>query len=172
MSQKVECAQFRSGTRFPRREATVVLEALMQIADRCHGRVSPRDVVTAAETEGSPLHRYFEWNDEVAAIEFRLVQARELLRAVIVPVTSPSGDERVMVRAFVGTGGDGEGERAYVPIGLAMIEPKVLAEVTARAAKELGAWQERYEIYLQLEEFRQAISEPLAMISAAGTEQL
>lgn len=42
------------------------------------------DVVESARPEDSPLHGEFEWNDKKAGHEYRLHQARKLIRAVVV----------------------------------------------------------------------------------------
>lgn len=42
----------------------------------------PEEIVDAAKHRESPIHDAFEWDDSVAATEYRKEQARELLRAV------------------------------------------------------------------------------------------
>lgn len=34
-------------------------------------RLTARDILAAARSESSPLHRYFEWDDAVAAAKLR-----------------------------------------------------------------------------------------------------
>jgi hypothetical protein len=46
------------------------------------GSVTPPAVVEAAADEASPLHAYFTWDDSVAAVAYRLEQARSLIRRV------------------------------------------------------------------------------------------
>ncbi len=45
-----------------------------------HGRLAPSIVLAEAQPEDSPLHNEFEWDDSVAAHEYRLQQARKLIR--------------------------------------------------------------------------------------------
>ena len=47
-----------------------------------HGRVTADRVIAAARNPKSALHRYFEWDDKLAAVKFRIEQARELIRNV------------------------------------------------------------------------------------------
>lgn len=54
------------------------------------GRLTATDVVEAARIETSPLHRYFEWDDDAAAEAYRIEQARRLIRSVKVIVTEDS----------------------------------------------------------------------------------
>src|SRR3954451_3006050 len=46
------------------------------------GKSKPRDIVEAARPEASPLHRYFEWNDQRAAEGFRQMQAGRMARTI------------------------------------------------------------------------------------------
>lgn len=65
------------------------------------GNLHECDVVDIARDESSPLHRYFEWDDDAAAEAYRLVQAAELIRRVRVHVITSEGGEPIKVRAFV-----------------------------------------------------------------------
>ena len=49
------------------------------------GKLTAQAVVDAAREESSPLHGYFEWEDSKAANEYRLLQARKLIRVVVQP---------------------------------------------------------------------------------------
>jgi hypothetical protein len=48
-----------------------------------HGELTPSIVVDAARQSESALHPIFEWNDSKAAEEYRLGQARNVLRAIV-----------------------------------------------------------------------------------------
>ena len=56
--------------------------AAIKAAQKRSGRLTPRAVIDAARPKGSPLHRYFEWNDGRAAAAYRLDQARFIIRHV------------------------------------------------------------------------------------------
>jgi hypothetical protein len=60
-------------------------DALRALAER--GELTPARVVEDAADEASPLHSYFEWDDEKAAHAHRFAQARALIRRVRVEVT-------------------------------------------------------------------------------------
>jgi hypothetical protein len=51
------------------------------------GRLDPADVVADARDPTSPMHSFFEWEDGEAAIQYRLGQARLLIRRVKIQVT-------------------------------------------------------------------------------------
>lgn len=57
-------------------------EALAEITQASAGRLTPNLVVDAARSNNHPLHQHFEWDDSVAAEQFRLDQARNIIRVV------------------------------------------------------------------------------------------
>jgi hypothetical protein len=52
------------------------------------GRLSAEAVVEDARNPTSPLHELINWDDEVAAHEHRLGQARRIIREVLVAITT------------------------------------------------------------------------------------
>lgn len=70
-------------------ERKTVEDRLASIAKRRKGRLTPAAVVKDARSKKSPLHSFFEWDDSEAAHQYRLNQARGLIRSVRVPVTNP-----------------------------------------------------------------------------------
>lgn len=77
------------------------LEARIEEMVATHGKVAPSQIVEAARDENSPLHQVFEWDDTIAAQEHRLLQARQLIRTVVVRPHAPRPSEKFSI---VGTG--------------------------------------------------------------------
>ena len=95
-------------------------------------------VIEEARKRGSPLHGFFEWDDSRAAQEYRLDQARHLVRSIT--VTVEGNGEPIAVRAFVHVGSRQE----YMPSVRAMRQSEIREEVVARALAELESWRRRY----------------------------
>jgi len=51
------------------------------------GKLTPEQVIEAAEDESSPLHGCFTWDDTEAAAKWRIEEARELIRSVHIEIT-------------------------------------------------------------------------------------
>lgn len=64
----------------------MVRDELERLEDQA-GRLTPSIVIEAAKDEQSPLHGYFEWDDSIAAENYRLEQARTLIRSVVLHIT-------------------------------------------------------------------------------------
>ena len=71
-------------------------EALVALVERDG---TPASVLDEARDEASPLHTHFEWDDSEAAEQYRLVQARGLIRRYKVTV-EVKPDTFVKVRQF------------------------------------------------------------------------
>lgn len=76
------------------------------------GRLTAEAVVSDATSKTSPLHRYFEWDDKKAGHQYRLEQARALIRRISVQVTTISKSARVP--AYVRDPDAAPNEQGYV----------------------------------------------------------
>jgi len=115
-----------------------IIAELTRLAAENDGRLTPDNVVDAATDETSPLHGFFEWDDDAAAHMYRVEQARHLIRSVRVDVTT--SHHTVRVPAFVHDPECQRGEQGYVSIrGLASNEDKSRDVVIAEFSRALSA---------------------------------
>lgn len=63
-----------------------VADKLQQLEQE-NGQLDPVAVVESARDPNSPMHSFFEWDDTEAARQYRLGQARQLIRRIKVEVT-------------------------------------------------------------------------------------
>lgn len=73
---------------------------LEEIRQANNGLLLPMDVVERAKSPNSALHHCFTWDDNEAAHQHRLWQARQVIRARVRIIPRPEGDA-VKVRAYV-----------------------------------------------------------------------
>ena len=107
------------------------------------GAVSPETVLASAKDASSPLHKYFEWDDQKAAEKYRLYQARYLIRAVV--IETDEGDVRAYHNVAIA-----QDDRKYVSHEKAFSTPNLADQVIAAALKEADLWARRYKIYKKL----------------------
>lgn len=79
----------------PRRKAASIREELELIRDTHNGRLPPEAVIEFARDENTTLHSEFEWDDTEAAHQFRLEQARRIIRLNINVLPTEGGNVRV-----------------------------------------------------------------------------
>ena len=76
-----------------------VREELERIRKQNGGLLRPEDVLQAAKPKSSPLHGRFDWNDGTAAHNWRLEQARHIIRVFVQVIDTGKGsaESRVFV---------------------------------------------------------------------------
>ena len=133
-----------------------VIQALKQIADENGGIVTPAAVVLAAQPQDSPLHSRFEWDDEKASHNYRLWQARQLLRVCVELITV--GDQQATTNVFVSltSDRDGGGYRTLVSV---MSESDKRQQLLADALRELELFQAKYQELKELSTIFAAIQQ-------------
>jgi hypothetical protein len=133
--------EWKADSRFPI-GAQIAAERLKKIKDQ-HGAITPRVVVDDAANPRSPLHPCFEWDDETAADNFRLFQARKLIGAIVVAEIDDH-PVNLETRAFVHVTNDGP---HYEAVEVAMAHEGMRNEVLERAKREIKLWRARYAGY-------------------------
>lgn len=136
-------------------DAQAVGEHLEALTQENGGKLTPAIVLKDAAKKGSLIHVYFEWKDSVAAYEYRLNQARELVRKIVVRIEK--SPEAPLVRAFVKIDEDDGGY--YTSIHAALSDDDMRLQVLARALKEAQDWRRRYKDLKEFDAVFQAIGE-------------
>ena len=65
------------------------------------GGLTPSRLVDANREDGTPLHKYFEWDDAKAAEGYREHQAAHVIRCVMIREAASDSKEPEGIRAFV-----------------------------------------------------------------------
>lgn len=132
-------------------EAEQAYTALEVIREK-KGNIEPEYVVAAAKSRRHVLHKCFEWRDDEAAKQFRLGQARTLIRSVrVVMVDGPKEPVRVYGTTRVeATDRKKDTKLAYERIDLQMADPDQRPQVIQRALNELLAVQRKYRALQEL----------------------
>lgn len=134
-----------------------VQAVLLQIHKRDAG-LTPGAVVKAARPASSPLHTHFEWDDAVAGEKFRLDQARQLIRCVVIEVGSD--EEPRSVRAWVNVRPTEEGDQRYVPEDEARVNPVARELVLSQMRSDIASLTRRYRYLNEYwDAMREAIGE-------------
>lgn len=118
-------------------------EALAKIAKDNQGAIKPQDVVEAAKAASNPLHKHFEWSNTKAAEQYRLDQARHLLRAVDIVDDTKGADRNI--RAFISVPTTKEtGPISYRTVQAVMKSLDLQQAILIQAEKDLSAFLARY----------------------------
>jgi hypothetical protein len=135
----------------------LIRDELEQIRQLHGGLLKPEDVVKFARNERTALHQEFEWDDARASAEYRLEQARKVIRVAVTILPSPHSDQEP-VRAYVSVASDraqpGGGYRAFADV---MTDDAMRAELVNEAIGEAKRWRRKYERLRELAPIFRAI---------------
>lgn len=88
-------------------DAQGVYQELERIRCENDDQLRPDDVVYEADDEQSPLHPHFEWDDGIAAHEYRKSTARRLMRSVVIAPEKTENNKEI-TPVYINVRKDGE----------------------------------------------------------------
>jgi len=130
-----------------------IIKELNRISEENGGLLLPENVIKAARSKTSPLHRRFEWNNTKAAQEYRLWQARHLISVcvqVLPGVTEP-------VSVFMSLSSDRSSGGGYRTTVSVCFNAERREQMLQDALHDLNTFQRRYASVHQLAKVFSAI---------------
>lgn len=116
--------------------------------------LTPKTVLEANRMAGSPLHNEFEWDDGVAAENYRLNQARHLLNCICTVSESNDGKEQTTRAFFVVSETNG-----YESLDVIVRNENKFNAMLETALRELSAFEKKYSTLSALTPVFQAAKE-------------
>ena len=139
----------RKGSGITDDDAQVLGERMMQLSE--DGVLSPERVVEDARNPQAPTHRYFEWNDRVAAHKYRVHQANTYITSVRFVPASGAEPKPIAIKMAK--------HDAYATVATRMQASDVLLQLIDRIQVDLERLQDRYCTYPAL---RPVLEGPIA----------
>lgn len=116
------------------------------------GIFTAAQVLELARSRTSPIHRYFEWDDNKAAERHRLRQASSLVTCLIVEVSGEKVRKYCTPVVVVG-----QPKKHYYDIDRARKNPDIWDQVLTGALEQAQLWAKRYERLKELAPIRSSI---------------
>ena len=135
-----------------------ITKELRRIAAQHKGVLYPRDVVESARSEASPLHDSFEWNDAVAGENWRMEQARKLIRVAVTMIDGTTEP----VRAFVSLTPNRADAGGYMEMERVLSQKRLREQMLRDATTELRLFTAKFKAIQELSKVNAAASEFLA----------
>ena len=136
--------------------SNVVIERALQEIYDSNDKLTADLVVSTAQDPSSPLHPYFEWDDNVAAHQWRLNQARGLIARVKI-----FHEDRPAVRAWVNV----PSLSSYQPAETVASDSDLLAEVLAGFLRDISRMRDRLRRFSEFADIANALD---AIVAANG----
>lgn len=121
---------------------------LEQIRENNDGQLRPEDVVDFARDPNTALHHEFEWRNSKAAHQFRLEQARRVIRLNIRVVETENGN--VPVPMYVSLKSDRQAGGGYRTLTDVMSDEDLRAQLLEEALAELQRVRRKYQTLQEL----------------------
>jgi len=139
----------RQGSRFTDNDAKIIGPELEKLANG--KRATAKDIVESAKENNSPLHTYFEWQDDVAASLYRETQARHMASSITIKIKTVGGED-TEVRAFhaikiMTTEDEIPIQKSYISLETVAENLDMMGQIVDEARKALSGWKQRHEIY-------------------------
>ncbi len=110
-------------------------------------KYTPQQVVDLARNPETELHKCFQWDDSVAAENWRRQQARQVCSSFTVRVQTVRKSEPKTFRVVQH---DPE-ERVYKPVTFTLRNPDEYARLLTQAKSEMKSFRDRYKSLVELE---------------------
>jgi hypothetical protein len=130
-----------------------VASELEQIRKKNGGILRPKDVVAFARSPKTELHAHFEWDDSAAAKQYRLEQARLIIRCRVHMVHKDMPPTRV----YVSLESDRKEGDSYRTLTDVLSDTEHRQQLLDQAYREMEAWRHRYEQFAELADVVHAI---------------
>jgi hypothetical protein len=115
----------------------------LELVEKKYGKLTPEFVVQDASKISSPLHNFFEWDNEKASDNWRKHQARMLINSFTI-VSEDNGSEDVPAFYNIKISSEPKTQE-YVSIDKAVDHADYIKSV---ALRELKAWIVRYKQFV------------------------
>lgn len=127
------------------------------------GLLHAEAVVKFAQDRRTALHSAFEWDESFAAHQYRINQARELIRitVTILPQTNKP------INAFVSIRSDRKMGGGYRKVEVVMKNPKSREEMLQAAFLELEAFKSKYAELIELADVFESIDKTIRTLEPA-----
>ena len=131
-------------------DAEKVANEITSIGEEC----KPIEVVEYAKNPSTELNKCFEWDDTIAAEKYRISQAGDIIRNLVIVKVSEKKPEKTNVRFFSSTG-----QSTYKPTHIMYQNQTEYERLLQQALRELEAFRKKYKSISGLEEVFKAIDE-------------
>lgn len=144
-------------------------DEIERIREKHGGQVSPQDLVAESKGSDAVLHPYFEWSQRKAADEFRLLQARRLMRSlVVVYAERPDSPTRAYEISVKKDRKDPVSRTIYVTSESAMKSPEVRDRLITEAIRAMMEFKRRFQVLHELRDVMSAIEEAITSIGESA----
>lgn len=134
-------------------DAETAGKELTRIYER-DGAIAPETLVNESRADTAPLHHCFEWDNDKAAEKYRISQAGNIIRHIVIEnPEDASGTQVPPVRAFVHT----KIVSGYEPIEIVISSAEKCKDLLEQATRDMQWFTQKYKNLRELDAVRAAM---------------
>ena len=118
-----------------------------------HGEINPKEVVRDARDEKHILHPCFEWSDDIAAEKYRIEQAKQLIRCVVIK----DEEKQIETRAFVNVSIAEDKPKMYHTTAVVLKNEYACNLLLKQAERDIISFQDKYKSLTELHDILKAM---------------
>jgi hypothetical protein len=142
------------GSTFDDEKAQKYGEFLWKLKEENGDVLTSAQIVEKAKPKNSPIHDFFEWDNDTAGEKYRLSQARYLIARIEIIVVSDGEEDQIRAFHNISIQEGEEHDRGYVTVRDLQINKDYLEIVLSNAHSEIISWEKRYSQYKRLKVFK------------------
>jgi hypothetical protein len=124
-----------------------------------YGVLTPENIVEAARSKKSVLHKAFEWDDSIAAEHYRLQQARTLINNIEVTIISDGEERNISVYEIIKVENE---ERQYKHIETLTFSE--IEQVRRNTVIALNQLRFKLKIYKEFDKVQEYLKEAIELL--------
>ena len=136
-------ASWKSGFGLFHADAQKVANEIAEIGESA----TPQEILEKGRDPETELHKCFEWDDTVAAEKYRIQQARQIVRCLVIRESEEPKSDKPEIRMFYKTSND----EGYKPTSIIMQNKDEYKKLLERAFAELTAFKNKYHSLSELD---------------------
>ena len=149
--------QWKPGARW-KTDPQAAGQRFADLVEETDGVLTPAVIVEDARPSNSPLHDDFEWDDSVAAQEWREHTARMMIASVVVVHTPDEKKEPTMpIRAFVNV--RQEAGRGYTTTARAVSDEELFSQILDDTLKAINSYRMKLAAFKEYNKIERVITD-------------
>lgn len=126
---------------------------------KVYGAVTPEHILKASEEKDSLFHELFTWDNDLAANQYRLQQARNIINNIAVTVITDGQEREVSAYEMVST----NDLRQYKSVE--DLTQTDIEQLRLLAVKELNLWKNKLNLYTQFSKATKKLDEAVTLLN-------
>ena len=145
----------KEGAQFPEEKTKQYGEYLHYLSTILKHDPQPDEIVQDASVPSSPLHDYFEWDNDKCGVHYRKQQARNLLNHIEIRIIHETKEFIIPAYSHIIVNQN----KRYVSTVEALSDEEMRQQMLNEALQQLHYWKEKYKILKELNQIVTSIEE-------------